>query len=139
MPLVKGAVLRRQTAECARKVMWAADAFDAYAASIGEYPPDGGGAGSAFPCLEMVETFRVMEIDWWGETTDLGGVWDWFRNGDQVGYIAISKPEVSESHMRQLDRLIDDGNLERGIFRRYGSIYCYVLEKQKNAYALSMR
>ena len=134
VPLVRGAVLRRRTAECAQKVLWAADAFDLYAAGAGEYPPDGEVAGALFPCREMIATFAAMQIDWWGESTDLGGVWDWFRKSDQTGYIAIAQPKASEAHMRQLDGLIDDGDLYNGVFRRYGSVYCYILSK-KHIYA----
>ncbi|QHI70836.1 hypothetical protein [Tichowtungia aerotolerans] len=126
-------MLRRQTAECAQKVLWAADAFDQYAACMGEYPPDGELAGAQFPCAEMIQTFASMNIDWWGEATDLGGVWDWFRRGDQTGYIAITKPAVSEASMRRLDCLIDDGDLYSGMFRQYGYAYCYILTKQKYA------
>jgi hypothetical protein len=132
VPLVRGAVVRHQTAECARKVLWAADAFDFYAASAGEYPPDGELAGARFPCAEMVETFASMQIDWWGKSPEVGGAWDWFRRGDQTGFIAISGPKASEASMRGLDRLIDDGDLYNGVFRRYGSVYCYILKKQKH-------
>ena len=57
VPLVRGAVLRQQTAECARKMMWAVNAFDLYASAIGEFPPNGGGTGSVRPCHEMNKTF----------------------------------------------------------------------------------
>lgn len=127
VPLVRGAILRRQTAECAEKVLWAADAFDLYAARAGEYPPDSEPVGAFYPCREMNQTFYDMNIRWWGDKTELGGFWDWFR-GDRTGYIAISNPRVSERSMRQLDRLIDDGNLDAGAFRRYGPIYCYILK-----------
>lgn len=134
VPLIRGAALRKQTAECARKVMWAADAFDLYATASGEYPPDGERAGAVRPCHEMNKTFYDLDIDWWGETPEVGGAWDWFRD-DHRGFIAIINPRVSERCMRQLDRLLDDGNLDAGVFRRYGSVYCYILEKQRQTYA----
>ena len=127
VPLVRGAVLRRQTAECAHKIMWAVDAFDLYASAKGGFPPDGEAAGAVRPCREMDKLFYDQNIDWWGETTELGGAWDWFCD-DQRGFVAISNPRASERCMRRFDRLIDDGNLDTGVFRRYGSLYCYVLK-----------
>lgn len=129
VPLLRGAALQKRTAECASKLMWAADAFDQYAANAGEYPPDGDGPGAVQPCREMGRTFYEFSIDWWGESTDLGGAWDWFRDENR-GFIAISNPQVSEKEMKRLDRLIDDGNLDGGMFRRYGSIYCYILKQR---------
>lgn len=134
VPLIRGAALRQQTAECARKVMWAADAFDRYASASGDYPPDGERAGAVRPCRAMDKTFYDLKIDWWGDAPEVGGAWDWFCD-DRRGFIAIANPRVSERCMRRLDRLIDDGNLDAGVFRRYGSIYCYILEKQGQTYA----
>ena len=134
VPLIRGAALRQRTAECARKVMWAADAFDLYASASGHYPPDGERAGAVRPCRAMDKTFYDLDIDWWGDAPDVGGAWDWFCD-EQRGFIAIANPQVSERCMRRLDRLIDDGNLDAGVFRRYGSIYCYILEKQGQTYA----
>jgi hypothetical protein len=132
VPLIRGAVLRQRTAECARKMMWAADAFDQYALTRGEYPPDGGRAGDIWPCDEMNLTFVQMDIDWWGEATEMGGAWDWFSDRER-GYIAIANPKAPERHMERLDRLIDDGNLDAGTFRRYGPVYCYILKQQRRA------
>lgn len=127
VPLVRGAVLRRQAAECANKMMWAVNAFDSYAAMKGGYPPDGERAGAVRPCREMDKLFYDLKIDWWGESTELGGVWDWFCD-EHRGFVAISNPRVSEKCMQHVDRLIDDGNLDGGVFRRYGSLYCYILK-----------
>lgn len=57
----------------------------------------------------------------------MGGAWDWFHDQDR-GFIAISNPQVSEKEMKRLDGLIDDGNLDGGMFRRYGAVYCYCLK-----------
>lgn len=135
VPMTRGALARRQTAECAEKLLWAADAFDLYAATTGEYPPDNQPPGTAFPCAEMIDTFSSMQIDWWGKSTEVGGVWDWFRKGEQMGYIAIAGTKAPENKMKRLDHLIDDGDLYNGQFRRYGPLYCYILKKQNYAFA----
>jgi len=78
---------------------------------------------------DSCETFYDLDIDWWGNPTELGGAWNWFHD-DQRGFVSISNPRASERYMRQLDGLIDDGNLDAGVFRRYGSVYCYILKKR---------
>ena len=127
VPLIRGAALKNRAAECARKMMWAVDAFDSYASASGEYPPNSVGA---VPCYKMSKIFYDLEIDWWGEKTEMGGAWKWFSD-DQRGFIAIFNPQASERHMKKLDMLIDDGNLDAGVFRRYGPIYCYIIKKQR--------
>ena len=134
VPLVRGAVLRKRTAECASKIMWAANAFDSYAAAKGDYPPNSERGGTVRPCREMDRLFHELKIDWWDKSTELGGAWDWFSD-DQRGFVAIANPRASERCMRNLDRLIDDGNLDAGVFRRYGSVYCYILKKRGRLYA----
>ncbi len=129
IPLVRGACLQRQTAECARKMILAADALDLYAAASGNYPCTGAASGDGVSGGELSDAFAMLDIDWWNESTELGGEWNWFC-GSGSGTIAIFNPRVSERRMRQLDLLIDDGDLSAGLFRRYGSFYCYML-KQK--------
>lgn len=121
-PLIRGAQLRQQTAECANKVLWAADAFDYYASAQGEYPH--------VENVRVRQAFERYQIDWWSEATDLGGHWDWFRSEDDKGFIAISNPRVSEKQMRNLDRLLDDGDLDTGQFRQYKDIFCYILNRR---------
>jgi hypothetical protein len=132
IPLVRGACLRCQTAECARKMILAADALDLYAAAAGNYPCENQGSGAVVSGGEVSAAFARLDIDWWNKTTELGGEWNWFCGADS-GTIAIVNPSVSERRMRQLDRLIDDGDLSAGMFRRYGSIYCYMLKQKGRA------
>lgn len=134
IPLIRGAVLKQRAAECARKMICAVNAFDMYAAATGAYPPGGEGPGAVRPCHEMNKTFYDLDIDWWGDATELGGAWDWFSD-DHRGFVAIANPRVSERKMRQLDRLIDDGDLDAGVFRRFGSLYCYILNQYGESYA----
>ncbi len=75
-----------------------------------------------------------------------GFVWDerylWHETPSAMGWLPsrgllppgefFENPETKR-RMKQLDRLIDDGNLDAGFFRRYGSIYCYILKKRGQA------
>lgn len=126
VPLVRGAVLRRQTAECARKIIKAADAFDLYASSVGSYPKS-----QQNPCsteTAMRGAFAVFDIDWWENATELGGRWAWYSNG-QTSSVVISGVGIPEQRMVLLDTLLDDGNLETGLFQRRCSRYHYVIKE----------
>ncbi len=124
-PLVRGALIRQRTAECARKMIRAAEAFDFYAESFGNYPQSQQNA----PEMEqmMRGAFAVFEIDWWDAASDLGGQWSWYSAG-RTASVVISGERVSEQRMAMLDRLIDDGNLETGVFQRRGSRYHYTIK-----------
>jgi len=123
-PLVRGAVIRQRTAECARKIIQAADAFDFYASAFGHYPQSQQDARETEKVMRGA--FAVFDIDWWESATELGGQWDWATDG-QVSSVMISGRRVSDRQMVLLDRLIDDGNLKTGIFQRRGTRYHYII------------
>ena len=127
VPLVRGALLRQHAAECAGKILQAADAFDLYAAAMGYYPPDQKKPDD--PCHEMNGFFAFLDIDWWGQETDVGGRWEW-DNGERFARsIAIYRPHASRRQMEDLDAMIDDGNLMTGTFQRWGEKYHYILKE----------
>lgn len=126
-PLVRGAILRQHTAECARKIMQAADAFDFYASAAGDYPPNPGVSQKADTAMHGV--FSAFNIDWWDDKTDLGGQWSWFSSGKGSGSVVISGPRISEQQMTRLDALLDDGNLETGAFQRRAGRYHYIIRE----------
>ncbi len=124
IPLTRGAIMKHRTAQCARKLQLAADAFDLYAQMMGEYPQN----RTQMVCAGKVTgIFAVCDIDWWEKSTEMGGRWEWFRDQNEAFSIMICNPHVSESRMRKLDALLDDGNLRTGLFKQSGSMYCYRL------------
>ena len=125
IPLTYGAILKQRTAECARKVQRAADAFDLYARTLGDYPPNQTSLTRSFDKMRGVLT--VCDIDWWDQTTEMGGSWEWYRDETNAFSIVICNPRVSEARMKKLDALLDDGDLRTGLFKRAGSMYCYRL------------
>ena len=125
VPMVRGAQLRRQSAECAGKILRAADAFDLYAAAMGYYPPDQKRPDDL--CFEMNGFLAFFDIDWWNQETDVGGRWEW-DNADRFEHsIAIYRPSASRRQMEELDAMIDDGDLMTGSFQRWGAKYHYIL------------
>jgi hypothetical protein len=126
-PLVRGAVIRQRTAECARKIIQAADAFDFYAGAFGYYPQSQRDARETEKV--MTGAFAVFDIDWWESATELGGEWGWFNNG-KTSSVVISGDRISERKMVLLDQLLDDGDLESGLFRRCCSRYHYFIKER---------
>lgn len=124
VPLVHGAILRRQTAECARKIIRVAEAFDIYAAAFGSYPQSQKTPRETEAAMKV--TFSVFDIDWWATATELGGQWSWYSNG-KTASVVLAGTEISEYQMIKLDRLLDDGNLETGAFQRRGPRYHYII------------
>lgn len=124
-PLVRGALIRQRTAECARKVMQAAEAFDFYASAFGSYPQSQRDVRETEKTMRGV--FAIYGIDWWAEATELGGQWGWATNG-QAAAVVISGRRVSGRQMAMLDRLIDDGDLQTGVFQRRDSCYRYIIK-----------
>lgn len=122
LPVLKGALVRHRTAECARKILIAADAFDFYAEAIGHYPC------SAESTAGIEGAFDRLGVDWWRQHTDLGGHWCWYSNGD-TSSVVISGERIPEKKMVGLDELIDDGNLETGAFQRRAARYHYILNQ----------
>jgi prepilin-type N-terminal cleavage/methylation domain-containing protein len=128
-PAIGLAIRSRQNAECARKLRLAVQAFDLYASETGSYPPDQDVPGETSVAAMESYYFPYLKIDWWGEATELGGRWDW-----DVGYhgfnfsVSIWGPTASTAQLTEFDRLIDDGNLNTGNFRKVGLQYHYIIE-----------
>ena len=106
------------------------DAFDLYALERGGYPPDYhmGGAYN-LPNTAMEE---YLDAEKWAATTGVGGNYNW-EGPDAYPYAGISifGATASEKVMRQLDDILDDGNLNSGMFRLVAanSRYTYILEE----------
>jgi len=127
VPLVRGAVMRQRTAECARKIMRTAAAFDFYAAAVKAYPLGPGISPQAD--TTMLGVFSALDIDWWEGQTELGGQWNWYGNGRGDCSVVISGSRVSSRQMARLDALLDDGDLATGIFQRRGAQYHYMVRE----------
>jgi prepilin-type N-terminal cleavage/methylation domain-containing protein len=127
IPAINAAIRGRENAECARKLRAAVEAFSLYAADTGGYPADKN-SGQIPP--EMADYyFPYFKIDWWSETTALGGRWDW-DNGYHFNFsVSISVPTRTQEQLTEFDRMIDDGDLNSGNFRKVETQYHYIIEE----------
>lgn len=100
-----------------------AQAFESYAALNGTWPPN---ASSGVIPTGMSRDFN--EAAWTGRNS-LGGRWNWDRNlnGISAG-ISTTNVTASDVQMIAIDRAIDDGDLEAGLFRRFSGRYTAILE-----------
>src|SRR5262249_22673210 len=92
------------------------DGAERYAMENGSFPPNGIGG------LHAGLRGYIPDSLFSSTTTVLGGVWDW--DYDQNGItasISVYQYTVSDTQLLAIDRIIDDGNLDTGIFRRIGS------------------
>jgi type IV pilus assembly protein PilA len=106
------------------------DAFDLYALERGGYPPDCHlGAPYNLPNAAME---GYLDAEKWAEVTGVGGNYNW-EGPDAYPYAGISifGATASEDIMRELDDILDDGNLNTGMFRLIAANnrYTYILEK----------
>ncbi len=108
----------------AHDIRLAVDAFELYAIQEGNYPADvNRGIVPAGMKPFLPRSLR------WTEPTAVGGAWDWDRNvfGFSAG-VSIVGNALSDEIMRALDKLIDDGNLATGNFKKTANDrYTYII------------
>ena len=105
--------------------------FSFYALDKGVFPPD------AAPGVEPngIHDLLPKRFDW-SEPSAIGGYWDWDRapnhahkiHGCYAG-VSIYKPGRTELEMANIDKIVDDGNLLSGVFRKRTDGYIYILEE----------
>ncbi|MCU0856801.1 MAG: type II secretion system GspH family protein [Pontiellaceae bacterium] len=127
IPVTRIALRSRENARAASKLRTAVLAFTSYRSEMGSYPADR--TPGVIP-PEMAGYFAEMNIDdWWTSPTELGGYWDW-DNGYNFKYsVSIAAPTKSVEQMTDFDRLVDDGDLSTGTFRKVGVQHHYIIEK----------
>ena len=100
------------------------DAFAMYSIDHGVYPPDT--TPSVIPAGMGPYLLRMH----WADQTPIGGQWDWDNGqfGSKAG-VSVYMPPVTDEEMREIDALIDDGNLATGAFQQRASGFIYIMEK----------
>lgn len=127
IPAVRFAMQTRRNAEAATMLRTAVQAFEMYRSEQGHWPPDQIVPGQTTVPLMEDHYFPYFGIDWWGDETPLGGRWDWDVDYNFAVSVSIWRPTASQAQLRRFDRMIDDGDLSTGRFRRVGTQYHYIL------------
>ncbi|NQU40965.1 MAG: type II secretion system protein [Lentisphaerae bacterium] len=130
MPGLSKARTQTQLTRIANDLKQFSAAFDLYAMERGQYPPD-----SHMPLpyhLPNTAMEEYLNADKWVEETAVGGFYNW-EGPDSYPYAGISifGATASEKTMQSLDKILDDGDLSSGLFRKIAanSRYTYILEE----------
>ena len=125
-PMVARQQRRAKNSRFANDLRTFAQAFETYAMKNGRWPPDA--APGAVPAGMSGE----LRDDLWKAPTPLGGQWDWdYKTVSFTACISIHTVTVSDAQMKEVDRLLDDGNVATGNFRKSSSgvgYYVYILQ-----------
>jgi prepilin-type N-terminal cleavage/methylation domain-containing protein len=91
-------------------------AFEAYAAENGSWPPN---VGMAVVPPGMAGNFKT---DTWQNLTPIGGHWNWDKgNFGITAAIAITNFTCDDAQLAAIDAKIDDGDLTTGLFLKTAS------------------
>ena len=98
-------------------------AFETYSLENGSWPPNVG------PGLVPAGLSGALQVSVWTKTTVVGGNWNYDRhiNGIAVA-VSVSGGTIDQARMREIDALIDDGDLNTGPFQQIGGRYMNILE-----------
>jgi len=124
IPAMLRAAEKARARRFAREIQAAGHAFVRFSFDHGEYPADRTPAQMPDGMAEYLTGFP------WTEETVIGGSWDWDSGQfSTLAGVSVYLPDWTDSRMMEIDRVIDDGNLATGQFRKRASGYIYVLEE----------
>ncbi|HEV3408902.1 MAG TPA: type II secretion system protein [Chthoniobacterales bacterium] len=128
LPSLMKARQRTNRTRLAEQLRVLRDAFEMYAAeNSGAYPPDAGPGEVPAGMAPYLGTKVKIEAP-----TPIGGRWDWDLDYQPriKACISISHPNATLEEMREIDAMIDDGDLATGTFRSpRESIFSAVVEE----------
>jgi type IV pilus assembly protein PilA len=125
IPNLRRAAMRARLTSFARNVRFCAGAFQLYLTETGVYPTNTG--PNTIP-VGMESYLRNVN---WSRPTAIGGHWQWLLNSGGVkAGVSVVSPMIGTRELEELDRLLDNGDLNSGVFRKFDdSTYMYVLEE----------
>jgi len=101
-------------------------AFALYAIERGQYPPD---SHATLPSGAGMEDY--LDADKWYAATVIGGNYNW-EGPDSYPYAGVSiyNSIISDTEMRVIDNIADDGNLSSGDYRKTpNGRFTYIIEE----------
>ena len=100
-----------------------ADAFQTYAFENGSYPPDVGPATIPSGLEEYLNTNIFTS------TTPAGGNYDWDEGVFGItAAVSLQSPTVGQDVLEEIDKIVDDGNLNTGLVRSRSNGLLYIIE-----------
>ena len=125
VPAVRRAQHRARNARFVNDLRTFSQAFETYALKTGAWPPD-----SNRGIVPNGMSGELRDADWMS-TNSLGGLWDWdYKQNGITAAISTVAVTVDDNNMREIDAMIDDGNLATGNFvESAAGRYSYILQK----------
>jgi prepilin-type N-terminal cleavage/methylation domain-containing protein len=101
-----------------------AQAFETYCAQNGAWPPNAG--TGVVPTGMTSADFKISA--WTTPKNSVGGRWNWdVNNFGAVAAISTTNVTVSDAQMTLIDKQIDDGDLDTGLFQKNSGRFVYAL------------
>jgi prepilin-type N-terminal cleavage/methylation domain-containing protein len=124
LPAFSRARLTSQNVRFINDLRMACGAFQQYTLDTCRYPPDR--TPGVIP-PGMAEYLQGMQ---WTDNTTIGGRWDWDYEqfGVKAGVSVYCGLDMQDARLTEIDRRIDDGNLDTGNFRKRSQGYIGVIE-----------
>ncbi len=124
LPAFSRARLTSQNVRFINDVRIATGAFQQYALDIGRYPADVTPGVIPSGMREYLQGIR------WTEDTPINGRWDWDNGqfGVKAGVSVYYGADMQDARLIDIDRKIDDGNLDTGNFRKRSQGYIAIIE-----------
>jgi type II secretory pathway pseudopilin PulG len=96
-------------------------AVERYTLENGAFPPNGSAS--------IHSSLRGYVPDKLFGPSPIGGVWDWdYLQGTITAAVSVWQFTVSDEQLIDIDRTIDDGNLNSGLFIKDGQKAIYIIE-----------
>ena len=133
LPSAMRARVRSQNSAFVVDLRQCSDAFVLYALQNSSMPAD----APAGVVPAGMPDYMPRRLDWNGGTR-IGGQWKWDR-ADSVGEqvfgicyagVSVVQPARTSTQMAEIDAIIDNGDLDSGLFRRRPNGYIYIVQPQ---------
>lgn len=109
LPIYRDYTTRAGMAEMVLELDNMADRIKLFRQQNGRYPND----------THIVPPAEVPMPSYWSETTQLGGNYNWEGpNNYPYAGISILGATASDEHIKLFDKIVDDGDITTGIFRK---------------------
>ena len=124
IPSMLEAGIKSRGARFAREIENAGHAFVRYSFDHGEFPADKNPAQMPDGMAEYLNRFP------WTQETVIGGHWDWdYQQFGHKAGVSVYAPKWNDAQMAKIDKIMDDGNLATGQFRKRSNGYMYIIEE----------
>jgi len=98
-------------------------AFTQYAMENGNYPPD------TTPGVMPDGMSDYLKRIAWTSPTTIGGQWDWdYQQFSSIAGVSVYMPTASSEQLKDIDAMIDDGDISKGTFRQRAQGYIRLIE-----------